>query len=284
MFAHFSRLLVLSFAVTCILSACGPMVEYEYCEGKGECCSIIDTRYLNVAKHFCTSDPKDCVAENSHQIVKYPSKPGGDYCEAREKHSSLNYRHSARLSSHPLSPAILDRVETFFASSIVQVSSNNTTLDCRYICEMSSPLCSEFPATLGYRAQMDKFAKLFDVETAVIPKSDVMTIFNQKVDQCNRSDLFIENGRFENSGETHTCIASSTKNIGSEKQPHLVHMEFILPKQITGNVQVAENRVAVRFDPGFEPIFVFDNNPQSLYSLWRFEIAFGVSRSQYHRV
>ena len=254
-------------AVVVLISGCDlfDTPEYEYCGGTNNCCTLTDTRTQQV-KHFCVTDPKDCVADNKWQSVSFPSTPGKGQCQAKRVGSLLG-NDTTQFAYAPNSTGkIWERLQELSRDRMIHWVANEGGLDCSFVCDAASPLCNEVAVPFDYGDELDQVAELFRSSHGVVPKSEIMAIFGETTDGCERRDVFISGDRFSNQGSVDTCIAMSQVNVGTSSAPEIITMQVVIPSEVNGKLVREGGNVGARFDAGTEPVILFNNDPTSIYS------------------
>lgn len=240
--------------------------EYEYCGGTGNCCTLIDNRD-ETRKTFCVNSASECVAENPYQSVNFPASPGSGFCQAKKKASlQMTPIPKTRFSSKVPSSTLMQRFTSRVEGAQVHFVNNPDGLDCKFVCNQSSPLCNSVAVPFNYDDELSDLASLFRSGESVIAKTDIMAIFGQTQDECDRGDVSISDNDFINIGQTNSCYASSSLNVGSEEQPEIITMEISIPQQVTGSIVRDAGNIGANFDDGAEPVILFNNDPSSIYS------------------
>lgn len=245
-----------------LLSGCGELFEtpeYTYCGGgSSQCCQLTDTR-TNAVKHFCTTADK-CVAENQYQSVHFPASPGKGVCNAQKKAEALTQTQFAKVV---FPKRILESLRQ--KTMRVELVAADPSLTCTYQCDVSSPLCNNVAVPLNYGDKLQKLAALFRPQQDV-RKADVMTIFEQTEDQCDREDILVSEARFSNRGVSERCIAVGEFDVGGNDQDNVKTFVIDIPQFVGGRLIVDSYDIGAIFDSGSEPVLLFDNDPNSIYS------------------
>jgi V8-like Glu-specific endopeptidase len=147
----------------------------------------------------------------------------------------------------------------------VQFVPNPEQLDCRFVCSSISPLCDVVQPPFGLNDELQDFSRLV-MEQREIQPAEIMQIFGISEDQCGRSSLLIESGRFENTGTTNSCYATISETVqdgGAEIDLDLV---VSLPSTISGTIEFAGDELDARFEAGESPVSLFNRDPSSIFS------------------
>lgn len=135
---------------------------------------------------------------------------------------------------------------------------------CKELCAETSPLCSYASAPTGYEAELEQVKNLVLQMPPKVEKSDLMTIFGQTSDPCDREDVIISKGRFENTGSSEVnCVASAEGQLSTGET---VKIELALPSRIAGLITQVGGDLDVAVDEGMEPFLRFNEDDQSPYS------------------
>lgn len=240
--------------------------EYEYCGGTGNCCMLIDNRD-DTRKTFCVNSAAECVADNQYQSVRFPASPGRGSCQAKEKASlQMSPIPETRFASKVPSSTLVQRFTSKMEGAQVHLVDNPGGLDCKFVCTQSSPLCNSVAVPFDYDDELSELADLFRPGGSTVAKTDIMAIFGQTEDQCERGDVSVSNNAFSNTGQTASCYASSSLNVGTEEQPEIITMEISIPQTVTGTVVREAGNIGADFDQGSEPVILFNGDPNSIYS------------------
>lgn len=240
--------------------------EYEYCGGTGNCCTLIDNRD-DSQKNFCVNSAAECVADSPHQSVRFPTSPGPGLCQAKKKASlQISPIPETRFASKVPSSTLVQRFTSKMEGAQVHLVNNPSGLDCKFVCTQSSPLCNSVAVPFDYDDELSELADLFRPGGNIVAKTDIMAIFGQTEDQCERGDVSVSNSTFSNTGQTASCYASSSLNVGTEDHPEIITMEISIPQTVTGTVVLETGNIGADFDDGSEPVILFNGDPNSLYS------------------
>ena len=209
------------------LSACAILMpqfdEYEYCGGTNYCCGFTDTRN-NHKSYFCVDDPSECVS-NDYQSSHFPANPGENRCQAEKRSDLLQVPAATRFALDSRSQRLFSEIERFISSHHVRMITNLGDLDCSFVCASESPICNGLSLGFDYEGKLVELAELVRRSESVVHKSDIMEVFNQTEDGCNRSNLTIQGDRFSNEGQTQTCMASINLNVGTGGVARYCHNE-----------------------------------------------------------
>jgi hypothetical protein len=239
--------------------------EYEYCRGTGNCCMLIDNRD-DTRKTFCVNSAAECVADNQYQSVNFPASPGRGSCNAKEVLLQMSPIPQTRFASTVPSSTLMDRFASRMEGAQVHLVNNPEGLDCKFVCDQSSPLCNSVAVPFDYDDELSELANLFRPRDNIVEKTEIMAIFGETEDECERGDVTLSGGTFRNFGQTTSCYASSSLNVGSEDQPEIVTMEISIPQMVTGSIVRDGSNIGAEFDQGAEPVILFNSDPNSIYS------------------
>jgi hypothetical protein len=239
--------------------------KYEYCGGSGNCCSLIDNRDQS-RKTFCVSNAADCVAENQYQSVNFPADPGEGYCQAKKASLQMSPIPKTKFASDVPSSTLIRRFSSRIEGARVHLVNNPDGLDCSFVCNQSSPLCNSVAVPFDYDDELSDLANLFRPSGSAVAKTEIMAIFGETKDECERGDVSLTGDAFSNVGKTAGCFASSSLNVGTAAQPEIITMEISIPQQVTGRVVRSGGNIGANFDVGAEPIILFNGDPNSIYS------------------
>lgn len=153
----------------------------------------------------------------------------------------------------------------FSTGKSIQFVQNADNLSCTFQCDQQSPLCNSVAVPFDYGEEINEVADLLR-QRRDIKKAEMMEIFRQAEDGCGRGDITVADDRFENTGSSTSCVASSTYNVGTETDPQNITLDIALPKKVFGSILFKGNDIGATFDKGSEPGLLFDNDPNSIYS------------------
>ena len=244
-----------------LVSGCAILEDPVYCGGSGTCCTLVDSRN-DARKSFCVDDQSQCVAQNDHQSVKYPDYPGHGKC-GYKRGASLEKK---RFYANARDERLMNALASLLAESSIQVVSSRNAVDCDFVCTTDSPLCNPMAGSYSHGLELARLEGLVEGAGERVAKSEIMEVFRQSTDLCGRGDVIINDERFSNTGSTNTCVARTRLQSGTDKNTETVEMEISLPREVSGTLVKDDLGIKASFDPGKEPVILYDDNPDSLFS------------------
>lgn len=190
--------------------------------------------------------------------------------------ASLEQNRPTRFAAAPLMsvPAVNEATGHLdLASATLAILSNRESqiipvkgeVSCRYVCDQSSPLCTKLDGGNSYYSQLLALRSLVSNAKDLVAKSDVMAVFGETEDPCQRSDILVLNGRFENRG-VGECNARGELSFLGVNEGTKVPVELTFPAVMRGEIIRDAQGVGARFDPESAPLILLNDDPTQVLS------------------
>ena len=124
---------------------------------------------------------------------------------------------------------------------LLKVAFSNNAIDCRSECSEMSWLCIYGSLTDNIRESMlNAYNRLSSIEMGSrLPKSELMKIFNEQDDPCNRKNTVFEDGRITNEGDA--CV------IRAPISEWEIGVELAIPARLAGSWSVTNGDISIAF-------------------------------------
>ncbi|WP_139229859.1 hypothetical protein [Litoreibacter janthinus] len=175
-------------------------------------------------------------------------------------------KQAGLLEQSPASPSIrfafaLHTLRSEYEAGTVRIYRADTSLplsdpyQCKSHCEANNAFCNE----TNLEGEADTFQSLMEeIESVgpngVLPKSTVMELFDQEVDDCGRGDIFFEGNTVRNAGEEN-CVAQ----IGQGDD----QISLLFAKDFSASVS-REDGINFTIDPQMSPVVIEHSDQTSL--------------------
>ena len=207
------------FAAGCDSGTWNP--TWNHCPQGGYCCRMLNLDTFDV-RVFCVDEPNECQPSTLESASIIPDGLT-EYPGCRSQSVELRMERSQLADGFRVSDGVA--ITTSRASFILVVSGSNEPvswaqrqvratfsnepLDCRLECSGYSEFCIDGALPDGItRSVLQLYSRLnsLGAEDGRLQSVEVLQIFNQRSDPCNRGHTVLSNGRLVNEGDE--CVAT----------------------------------------------------------------------------
>ncbi|SFR57410.1 hypothetical protein SAMN04488002_3362 [Litoreibacter janthinus] len=247
--------------------------HYTLCGGgTSRCCDATDGRLIDGGTrlgHFCASSTTECRTRATEVFPDALDLRTDMLSETQRNEDYLDCRpvkQAGLLEQSPASPSIrfafaLHTLRSEYEAGTVRIYRADTSLplsdpyQCKSHCEANNAFCNE----TNLEGEADTFQSLMEeIESVgpngVLPKSTVMELFDQEVDDCGRGDIFFEGNTVRNAGEEN-CVAQ----IGQGDD----QISLLFAKDFSASVS-REDGINFTIDPQMSPVVIEHSDQTSL--------------------
>lgn len=247
--------------------------HYTLCGGgTSRCCDATDGRLADGGVrlgHFCAASTTECRNSASERFPDALDLRTDMLGQTQRNEDYLDCRpveKASLLEQSPESPSVrlafaLQTLRRDYEAGNAKVFKADTTVpqsdpyQCKSHCDANNAFCN----TTNLQGESDTFQSLLEeIEgvgaTGVLPKSTVMALFDQEVDECDRGDIFFEGNTVKNIGNEN-CVAQ----IGDGDE----QISLWFAKEFSASVS-REDGINFTIDPQMSPVVVEHSDETSL--------------------
>lgn len=138
-------------------------------------------------------------------------------------------------------PASLNLRALHYVKMLSAIMPAATDGSCETQCAIGSPNCLRLGPVQDYAPSLKQLYQRLRERPATLPQADLLAMFNEAEDPCNRGSTTITGGSLANSGDECNLKASL---------PQVADVFINVPKLLTGNVTVSGPDLKVDFSAG----------------------------------